>query len=750
MLNIINENYTPVIPSSNETKMFSYTGSKLQYKDKFDEIHTNIGVKTVKQYIEVFSGTLSSMFHNLQHIEVTDKIIINDINEKLIKLYRSIKSNPNELFEKYNRLEEQFISMIPENLDGSRVVPKSSRDKFELNRKFYNECKELLNSTELNVDNSSLLLFVLNHNFNGLYNENKKGDFNTSFNWSSKKVDINKIKSSIMNLHKFFNENNVVFETLPSHELIEKYNEKDTFIYLDPPYTNSDIQYSSKNIDSFNHIDTHKKMLESCEKYNYVLYSNNNEEDLHSMFDTTINFNRKGTLNSTTSKSKVEMLSFKSNVVTVKYISPSDILGITLPDDTTPVNNSDFKKQQKKEVNTPSQILKVDTQLKDVVVKKTKQVNNTSLSSISFISTFNGVGSFSESLEQLGIKVKEKIICEIDSKPNETYYNNFEKDIHVDDINELLKTIKKNKKVDVLVQSPPCQSFSMNGSREGFRSENGNLFLTSITLQKKIDSSIVLYENVFGLCSHNKNYVKCKKTGEIKNKDEVVGHFDSLINKGEKVGGTLHIIEKLLLEDDRYNYYWKVISPNQLGYPQNRDRIIIVGIKKELDTGFQFPQHKDLLFTVEDILEPNVKTGIYSNPNNSPILELNQVKRPNKIHKYGEYSDMSYSQSKRICYPYVSPCIMTGNGNKFFIDGVVRVLTPTELKRVHGFRESFQFPKKSTKTFKQKQMGNTVSPIVYVEVIEQLKKCLNSNFINNVSFNNNQIDIDTCSNELVS
>lgn len=722
---------TKFIPTSDKVRVFSYTGSKFKYQSSFNDIHTNIGVKQVKQYIEVFSGSLASMFHNLQHIEVTDRIIINDINEKLINLYRNIQSNPNELFEKYNSLEEQFNSTIPKDIEGIRVIPTSDRDKFELNRKFYYDCRNLLNSTGLNIYNASLLLFILNHNFNGLYSENKKGEVNVSINWSSKKVDTLKIKNSIMNLHGFFNENTIVFETLSSHELIEKYNERDTFIYLDPPYSDSCIQYTSNNEESFNNVSTHRKMLESCKKFNYVLYSNNNVEELHSMFDITHNFSRSGTLQ--TKKAKLEMLSFKSNVV--QYISPSDILGITLPQNTTPANNSKFADVKNKKV-----------------IPTAKSINSTDLNAISFISTFNGVGSFSESLEQLNIKIKEKIICEIDSKPNETYYNNFHKDTHIDDINELLRTIKPGKKVDVLVQSPPCQSFSMSGSRQGFLSENGNLFLTAIKLQNKIDSSITIYENVLGLCSHNKNYLECDKTGVIKNKDEVVGKFDSLINNGKEIGGTLHIIEKELLKDTRYNYYWKIISPNQLGYPQNRKRIIIIGIKKELDTNksFQFPKHKDLLFTVEDILEPNVKTGIYSNPRKSPILKSNQEKRPSKIHKYGEYTKIPYSQSKRICFPYVSPCIMTREGNKFFIDGVVRNLTPTELKRVHGFREEFTFPEKSTKGSKQKQMGNTISPVVFIEIMKELQKYLNINVLNNVNFDNNQIDIDSSSLELVS
>ena len=51
--------------TAKETKMFSYTGSKMKYKEHFDTAHEKAEVKQVHTYIEAFAGTLSSMFHNL-------------------------------------------------------------------------------------------------------------------------------------------------------------------------------------------------------------------------------------------------------------------------------------------------------------------------------------------------------------------------------------------------------------------------------------------------------------------------------------------------------------------------------------------------------------------------------------------------------------------------------------------------------------------------------------------------------------
>jgi DNA (cytosine-5)-methyltransferase 1 len=320
------------------------------------------------------------------------------------------------------------------------------------------------------------------------------------------------------------------------------------------------------------------------------------------------------------------------------------------------------------------------------------------------ISTFNGIGAFSDALKSINIK-SEKIICEIDKDSNNTYYENnkYIPENHVDDINELLKKIKKNTKCDILVQTPPCTTFSSQGLKEGFNSDIGNLFLTSIKLQHKIDSNIVIYENVKGLVYHD------KKSGEYK----------SLINKDYKktIGHTLHTIEKLLLKDKRYNYYWVVINSSDQGLPQNRERTFIIGIKKKLDLGLEFPENRDLQFTVKDILEKNVDSKlIYKNTGGHTLIPTNQKRRNKKIHTIYKYDDsMKYESTRRVYSPYVSNCITTTNNSKFLIDGVIRRLSTTELKRIHGFSEDFKFVGSQTKQFKQ--LCNTVSPGVYKNLI---------------------------------
>lgn len=385
---------------------------------------------------------------------------------------------------------------------------------------------------------------------------------------------------------------------------------------------------------------------------------------------------------------------------------------------------------------------------------------------LSVISTFNGIGALSEALKQMGVDFEMDTVCEIDKDANNTYYANNKRTNHVDDINVLVKTVPEGYYLNVLAQTPACQSFSMAGKRMGFQSDNGNLFLTAINLQKKVNANVVIYENVKGLASHHKtHYIYKNKNNETveftskpneetikKNGLKLVETIDlskaSLINKdydGKKksIGNTLHTIETLLLEDKRYNYYWKVINSSDQGLPQNRERIFIVGIKKELDKGFTFPENKSLQFTVEDVLEKNPDNKVfYKNKANHKLIPTFQERREGKIHTYAKYSEtMSYEATRRVYYPYVAACITTGNNSKFMIDGKVRTLTPTENKRIHGFGEDFKFV--GSMTNQNKQLGNTVSPGVYVSLLTSILNSTKLESTNNVDYESNKTQIST-------
>ena len=66
------------------------------------------------------------------------------------------------------------------------------------------------------------------------------------------------------------------------------------------------------------------------------------------------------------------------------------------------------------------------------------------------------------------------------------------------------------------------------------------------------------------------------------------------------------------LNEYGYNTYWKVLNAKDFGVPQNRERVYVVIIRKELDNGvFWFPQPFDNGKRLRDVLEQNVDEKYY-------------------------------------------------------------------------------------------------------------------------------------------
>ena len=104
------------------------------------------------------------------------------------------------------------------------------------------------------------------------------------------------------------------------------------------------------------------------------------------------------------------------------------------------------------------------------------------------------------------------------------------------------------------------------------------------------------------------------------------------------------------LDEYGYNVCWKVLNAKDYGIPQNRERVYLIFIKKELDNGkFTYPEPFDNGMRLKDILEENVDEKFYisedkvqrflTNLNNEDALlyEACQVKREGKSREYNDF-----------------------------------------------------------------------------------------------------------------
>ena len=453
----ITTSYTNILETTNKIKLFFYPGSKGQYLDTFKNVFDKNGSIEVGTYMEGFAGSLQSSLINLQYVK-TNKVVLNDLNPKLINIYQQIQKNPELVWEGYKMIEDKFESLIPSHSPKIRVFPKDRRDEITELNQLYKYIRKYINNPQNELDwvHASCMLFILNHQFNGLYNENKKGEFNIAFNWSTLKVNINSIKESIFKLNKLFNsEIEFVFETLDIDSLISKYNDRDTFIYLDPPYINTDIQYNKKRsgkTNSFNNVKTHIDMLNSCSKYKYVMYSNNDHIDFQEFFGSNFeNFDRKNNVsNKKSTKSKKEILGLKIN---------------------TFVNNVDYIPQDDNY-------------------------------SISIGTSFSGLGCPEYSLKKLGVNHTTEFVIEWDKYCRETLIRNHHPKQVFNDICDV-KSEELNP-CDLYVWGSPCQDFSLsNNGRKGLDGEKSKLFFEGYRILKDLQPKYSIWENVGGTTSSN-------------------------------------------------------------------------------------------------------------------------------------------------------------------------------------------------------------------------------------------------------
>lgn len=207
--------------SFNIKPFLKWAGGKTQL---LDEIISELpkDMKNTKRYVEPFIGAGSVFFFFLLN-DYFEEYIINDINSKLINLYKIIRDNPEKLIEEVKELKTKYL-----NLD------------IEEREKLFYDIRADFNKVDCSDIKSSAYFIFLNKTcFNGLYRENSKGEFNVpfgkyenpSFFEEEQLIEISKL----LNVKNQNGEFKVKILNKSFYEL-DEYIDDNTFVYCDPPY----------------------------------------------------------------------------------------------------------------------------------------------------------------------------------------------------------------------------------------------------------------------------------------------------------------------------------------------------------------------------------------------------------------------------------------------------------------------------------------------------------------------------------
>lgn len=187
---------------------------------------------------------------------------------------------------------------------------------------------------------------------------------------------------------------------------------------------------------------------------------------------------------------------------------------------------------------------------------------------LTFVDIFSGIGGFHQALDRLNCEC----VCasEIDKACINVYKQNFPATKIIGDIKKNLDLLPP---FDILCGGFPCQPFSKAGKQQGFKDETrGNLFYVLMNIIKNhTECNFVILENVKNLADNDQNW--------------------SLIQKELKQ-------LKFYVTDLPI-----ILSPHQIGVPQIRERVYILGIKKNIRDKSKLPNGSIHLEDLEGVIQ---------------------------------------------------------------------------------------------------------------------------------------------------
>ena len=185
-----------------------------------DLLPSNFLDLTEVTYIEPFVGGGAMLFYVLKKYKNIRRVVINDINEDLLRCYQLIKDNPQELIQRLKDIENNFFHYD--------IV-----DRKEL----YYAYRDQYNMEGIHPYERSALFIFLNHTcFNGLYRVNSSGKFNVPYGRYKHPVICN--EDVIMADHYLLNSVDVIIKSPGDYKLTQRNLGKIgvNFFYFDPPY----------------------------------------------------------------------------------------------------------------------------------------------------------------------------------------------------------------------------------------------------------------------------------------------------------------------------------------------------------------------------------------------------------------------------------------------------------------------------------------------------------------------------------
>ena len=317
-----------------------------------------------------------------------------------------------------------------------------------------------------------------------------------------------------------------------------------------------------------------------------------------------------------------------------------------------------------------------------------------------FIDLFAGIGGFRMAMQDLGGECV--FSSEWDEQAQRTYYANYGEVPFGDITKESTKAYIPDN-FDVLCAGFPCQAFSLAGKKLGFAETRGTLFFDVAEILRRKQPKAFFLENVKGLAIHDKGRT-----------------LRTILNTLDEIG--------YVVPDPQ------VVNAMFFGVPQHRERIYIVGFRKDLGIGkdaFRYPEQTGVTKHFIDIREEKpVPTKYYLSTTYVQTLINHKARHAAKGNGFGYeiipddgianaivVGGMGRERNLVIDKRQKDLTPTTNIKGTVNTDGIRR-MTPREWARLQGYPDDFKIVVADASAYKQ--FGNSVA----VPAIEATASCL--------------------------
>ncbi|PTM58369.1 DNA cytosine methyltransferase [Desmospora activa] len=309
------------------------------------------------------------------------------------------------------------------------------------------------------------------------------------------------------------------------------------------------------------------------------------------------------------------------------------------------------------------------------------------------ISTFAGCGGSS-----LGYRLaagKILLAVEWDDNAVATYkLNHPETDVFHGDVSKLSvdeclsRTGLSPGELDIFDGSPPCQGFSTAGKRD-FGDQRNQLFHEYVRLLRGLKPKVFVMENVAGM---------------VKGKMKLL--FAEILRELKACG---------------YKVSARKLNAMYFGVPQNRERIIFVGVRDDLGIDPSHPKPQTRPVSVKEAFKglPIDKTRTLKDIGYHLWQRLEPGQSFDKVHPKKHWFNAIKVDPHKPCNTVTKTVFVTGSSGLYHWE-YPRVLSIAELKRVASFPDDYQF----AGDFKDQwaRIGNCVPPLMMKAVAEHIHK----------------------------